>query len=187
MDFGDFLTLVFFLIFIVSPFLKRKKAGKKEGGAQDGFSVLGKIRDALKEAAREMEAQARQKGAEDQSGHDSDQIGDMSERQSFWDDIDDRGNGDFYADDEVFQVREKVEPVQEKQLFVSVKKEPLEKKSRLPQRERLNIKSRDSFGQDAIQASCIRSGPKRLPTRPRALQRAVIWSEILGKPVALKN
>ena len=66
MDFGDFITLILFLIFIVSPFLKRKKAQKPGKSKQSGFSVLGKIREALKEAVREMEAQAeqaRKKGA----------------------------------------------------------------------------------------------------------------------------
>lgn len=60
MDFGDFITLILFLVFIVAPFLKRKKAQKPGESKQSGFSILGKIREALREAAREMEAQAEQ-------------------------------------------------------------------------------------------------------------------------------
>lgn len=174
MDFGDIITLILFLVFIVSPFLKRKKTNKaQESGKskQSGFSVLGKIREALKEAAREMEAQA----------------GEKSVNQTFWDKIDDRKELDFYPGDPDVQVLGQIEPVNEKPRFVSTKKEPRRKAAKIPETRGSRSLTQKSFGHDAMPTSCLRSGPRRLPARARGLQKAVIWKEILGKPVALRD
>ena len=197
MDFGDFITLILFLVFIVSPFLKRKKAQKPGESKQSGFSVLGKIREALKEAAREMEAQveqARKKETPGQGKHlrelnerPFDQAGEESVNQTFWDEIDDREDVGFYSDDAEAQVLDPIESIYEKPLFVSTKKEPLRKAAKIPETRDSKPLTLTSFGHDAMQASCPRSGPRRLPARARGLRKAVIWSEILGKPVALKD
>lgn len=198
MDFGDFITLILFLVFIVAPFLKRKKAQKPGESKQSGFSVLGKIREALKEAAREMEAtqveQARKKEVPGQNNRlgalkerPLDQSGDESVNQTFWDEIDDREDVAFYPDNPDAQVRDPIDSVNEKILFVSTKKEPHRKAAKRQETRNSKPLTLNSLGHDAMQASCPRSGPRRLPARARGLQKAVIWSEILGKPVALKD
>lgn len=194
MDFGDFITLILFLVFIVSPFLKRKKAQKPGESKQSGFSVLGKIGEALKEAVREMEAQAeqaRKKGAPGQKKHPRElnespfeQARDESVNQTFWDEIDDREDVGFYSEDADAQV---LESIYEKPLLVSTNKEPHRKAAKIPETRDSKPLTPNSFGHDTMQASCPRSGPRRLPARARGLRKAVIWSEILGKPVALKD
>lgn len=197
MDFGDFITLILFLVFIVSPFLKRKKAQKPGKSKQSGFSVLGKIREALKEAVREMEAQAeqaRKKRASGQRQHARelnespfDQTGEKSVNHTFWDEIDDRDDVAFYSEEADAKVLEPIEPVYEKPRVVSTKKERHRKAAKIPERMDSKPLTPTSFGHDAMQASCPRYGPRRLPARARGLQKAVVWSEILGKPVALKD
>ncbi len=200
MDFGDFITLILFLVFFLSPFLKikkTKKAQKPGESKQSGFSVLGKIREALKEAAREMEAQVEQARKKELSGQNKrtrepkrspfDQAGEESINQTFWDEIDDRTDSDFYPDGAKVQVLEQIEPVNEKPLFISTKKEPHRKAAKIPETRHSKPATRKSFKHDAMQTPCPRSGPRRLPARARGLRKAVIWSEILGKPVALKD
>lgn len=200
MDFGDIITLILFLVFIVSPFLKRKKTKKaqKPGKSkQSGFSVLGKIRDIFKEAAREMEAQAEQARKKEASGQSKrlrelknrpfDQTGEKSVDQTFWDEIDDRNDVDVYSDATDVPILEQIDPVNEKTRFVSAKKEFHGKAPRIPETRDADPLTQESSGHDAMQTSCIRSGICQLPARHRGLQKAVIWSEILGKPVALRD
>lgn len=197
MDFGNIITLVLFLVFIVYPFLKRKKMQKPGKSKQSGFSLLGKLNEVLKEAAREMEAQtqqARKKEAPRQSKHPGepneslfDQAGEKSVNQTFWDEIDDREDVDFYPDDADAQILEPIESFSEKPLFVSTKEEFHGKAPRIPEARDSKPAALKPFGHDAMQTSCLRSGPRRLPARARGLRKAVIWSEILGKPVALRD
>ncbi|NWH06524.1 hypothetical protein [Desulfobacter latus] len=199
MDFGDFITLVLFLIFVVSPFLKRKKTQKPGKSKQSGFSILGKIREALQEAAREMEAQVEQARKKEASGQRRpsrefnerplDQAGNASVNQTFWDEIDDRKDVGFYSDDADAQVLEPITSVNEEPLFVSTKKEIHRKATKRTEKRESKSLPLNSFGHNAMQAGYPRSSPRHLPARDRArgLQRAVIWSEILAKPVALKD
>ena len=196
MDFGDFITLILFLVFIVSPFLKIKKTQKPGKSKQSGFSVLGKIRETLKEAAREMEAQVEQARKKEAPGQKRplrelnerplDQAGKKSVKQTFWDEIDDREDVDFYSDDADAQV---LEPIDEKPLWSSTKKEAHRKATKRTETRESKHLPLNAFGHNAMQASYPRPNPRQLPARDRArgLQRAVIWSEILAKPVALKD
>jgi hypothetical protein len=190
MDFGDVITLILFLIFIGAPLLKRKKAQKPGKSKQSGFSVLGKISEAIREAAREMEAQAeqaRKKEASRQNKPPFDRTGEASVNQTFWDKIDDRKEFDFYPEEPDVQVLEQIGPVKEKTLFDSTKKDPRRKAAKIPETRPSKVLARTSCGHDATPARCHKSGPRRLPARVRGLRKAVIWSEILGKPVALKD
>ena len=190
MDFGDFITLILFLIFIGAPLLKRKKAERPGKSKQSGFSVLGKIREAVREAAREMEAQAeqlRKKEASRQHNPPFDRTGEKSADQTFWDAIDDRKEFDFYPEKPDVQVLEPIEPANEKTLFGSTKKEPRRKAPKIPETRASKTLVRNASGHDAMQIRCPVSGPRRLPARARGLRKAVIWSEILGKPVALRD
>ncbi|WP_035238370.1 hypothetical protein [Desulfobacter vibrioformis] len=200
MDFGDIITLILFLAFIVPPFLKRKKTTKAQESGQSkpsGFSLLGKIREALKEAAREMEAQAEQARKKEASGQSNrrrepqsrsvDLTGEESVTQTFWDEIDDSKELDFYPGKPNVQVLGPIEPVHEKPRCLSTKKEPRRKAVRMSETRGSRSLTQKSFGHDAIQTSCLRSGPRRLPARSRGLQQAVVWKEILGKPVALRD
>jgi hypothetical protein len=190
MDFGDVITLILFLIFIGAPLLKRKKAQKPGKSKQSGFSVLGKISEAIREAAREMEAQAdqaRKKEALRQNKPPFDRTGEASVNQTFWDKIDDRKEFDFYPEEPGVRVLEQIEAVNEKTLLVSAKKEPRRKPAKIPETRVSKALARNSCGHDAMQARCHRPAPRRLPARARGLRKAVVWSEILGKPVALKD
>ena len=195
MDFSDFITLILFLVFILAPFLKRKKnekAQKPDKSKQSGFSILGKLNDVLKEAAQEMQAQAEQARKQKATGQRSpprelnedsfDQVGEDAVSQTFWDEIDGRDDVGFYPENADVQVTESIESDNEKTLFDSKKKESHRKAAKIPE-----TRGAKSFGHDAIQTSCIRAAPRRLPARARGLRKAVIWSEILGKPVALKD
>ncbi len=190
MDFGDVITLILFLIFIGAPLLKRKKAQKPGKSKQSGFSVLRKISEAIREAAREMEAQAeqaRKKEASRQNKPPVDQTGEASVNQTFWDKIDDRKEFDFYPEEPGVRVLEQIEAVNEKTLLVSVKKEPRRKPAKIPETRISKAPARNSCGHEAMQARCPMPATRRLPARARGLRKAVIWSEILGKPVALRD
>jgi hypothetical protein len=195
MDLSDFITLILFFVFIFAPLLKRSK--KKTVSAPDkskksGFSVLGKLNDVLREAAREMQAQAEQARKKEASGRTKshrdlnespfDRTGDDAVNQTFWDEIDDREDVDFYPEALDVQVQEPIAPVTEQPPLVSSKKESY--KNAVRRREKRGAKS---LRPDAVQTSCPQAGRRQLPARARGLQKAVIWSEILGKPVALRN
>jgi len=170
MNLDDLITLILFLIFIAAPFLKGKKKKKVEKPAkskQRKFSVLGKIREALKEAAREMAVQV-------------DQAGKKSENHTFWDEIDDRDDADFYSGDTDAPALEQSLPANEKPPFVS-------KPTRIPETRDSAPLTRAPSGHGAIQDGSFRPGPGQLSARARGLQNAVIWSEILGKPVAFRD
>jgi hypothetical protein len=195
MDFSDFITLILFFVFIFAPLLKRSK--KKTVRASDkskksGFSVLGKLNDVLKEAAREMQAQAEQSRKKETSGRPKvsrdlnespfDQTGKDAVDQTFWDEIDDREEVDFYPENLDVQVKAPFEPVTEQPPLVSTQKESRRKAVR-----RRETRDAKCLMPDAVQTSCHRAGRRRLPARARGLRKAVIWSEILGKPVALRD
>ncbi|MGD9824010.1 hypothetical protein [Desulfobacter sp.] len=163
MDFGDIITLILFLVFIVSPFLNRKKtnkAGKPAKSKQSGFSVLGKLKEVLKEAAREMEAQAEQARKKEAAGQSNRPLEPQSSSGG--------QTGEKYVNQ-------------------TLKKGPRRKAAKIPETRGSRSLTQKSFGHDAMQTSCLRSGSRRLPARSRGLQKAVIWKEILGKPVALRD
>lgn len=207
MDFGDFIAFILFLVFVLSPFLKRKKIKQSQNRGESNqaeskpsrFSVLGKIRQALEEAAREMEAQAEQARKKSATGKRNrsremknptfDQAGDESVNQTFWDKIDDRQDVDFDPQETSPKVLEQIKPVNEKPLFMSAKKEPHRKAPKIPEtRDSKSASIEPLRRHGAMQTGCPRTGPRRhLPARARGLQKAVIWSEILGKPVGLRD
>lgn len=169
MDFGDFITFIFFLFFIISPFFqrrkhkKRKKTGKSGKSKQRGFSVLGKLNEILKEAAREMEAQAQQAREKEAPGQGRHRDAGHPEAPSL----------------------ASVEPVKEKTHFVSAKKAP-----GIPETMDAPSLNLHAFEHDDIQTTRPRSVSKQQVSKQqkvRALQKAVIWSEILGKPVGLRD
>jgi hypothetical protein len=192
MNFDDIITLFLFLVFTVSLFLKKrktKKAQKPSKSKQSGFSVLGKLSQTLQEAVREIKAQAEQARKKEGSGQGNrlgalknrplDLAGEKSVNQTFWDEIDDRDDADAPA-------LEQIEPVNKKTPFVSTKQDPRRRALRMPEAKEATHLTLNAFGHDAMPESPPRPGPGQLP-RARGLQKAVIWSEILGKPVALKN
>ncbi|WP_320042298.1 hypothetical protein [uncultured Desulfobacter sp.] len=191
MDFSDFITLILFFVFIFAPLFKRRKKVKvqKTGKSKpSGFDILGKIRDALEEAAK----QAEQNRKTETSGqrmhapgdHESpfDRPVEDDHDQAYWDEMDDREDVDFYPDNADAQVLEPIEPAKEEPIFVSTRKGPHSKAA-----NRQETRRSKSFGQGAVQRRCHRSGQRRLPAQARGLRKAVMWSEILGKPAALRD
>ena len=136
--------------------------------------------------ARKKEKAGQSKHPRELNGSPLDQAGEESVNQTFWDEIDDRKEFDFYPEDPDAQVLEQIEPINEKTLLSSTKKEPRRKAAKIPETRTSTALVRNSCGHDAMQTRCPRSGPRQLPARARGLQKAVIWSEILGKPVALR-
>lgn len=188
MDFGDFIAFILFLIFIFAPLLRRIKKAKvqnKDKSKQSGFDILGKIREALEEAAKQAEQTRKTedsgKSMRSSEGHESpfDRSGEDDLDQSFWDEINDREDEDFYPENADAKI---LEPVAEKPVCVSTRKGSYSKAG-----NRHETKRSESIGQGAMQRRCYRSGPRRLPAGARGLRKAVIWSEILGKPIALKD
>nr|WP_320190295.1 hypothetical protein [uncultured Desulfobacter sp.] len=191
MDFSDFITLILFFVFIFAPLFKRRKKVKvqKTGKSKpSGFDILGKIREALEEAARQAE-QNRKTETSGQSmhapgNHESpfDRSGEDDLDQAFWDEIDDREDVDFYSGNADAQVLEPIEPAKEAPIFASQNKERHKKASNRPE-----TRDAKNWGHNKRHRRCGRSGPERLPVGARGLRKAVVWSEILGKPVALKD
>lgn len=195
MDFSDFITLILFFVFIFAPLLKRSK--KKTVSAPNkskkiGFSILGKLNDVIKEAAREMQAQAEQARKKEASGEPKSsrnlnespfsQTEEDTVNQTFWDEIDDREDVDFYPENLDGQVEDPIAPVPEQPPVVFT-----QKKIRRNAGQRQEARASKPFEPRAVKKPRTRGRARRLPARARGLQRAVIWSEILGKPVGLKD
>ncbi len=208
MDFGDVISLIVFLIFIVSPFLKRRKK-KASGAGQSGRrrpSLFSQLGDALKDAARELEKQAelaRKKEALKQGhsprareGRQLARDGEKVPVQTFWDDIDDRESQDrndadsHHPDKVTVQIRageKDPESVNEKRVIKPFKKESHRKAPRIPDIRETKGTSPSSSVKGVMGPACPRFNYRRLPAQTLGLQKAVIWSEILGRPVALRD
>ncbi len=166
------LVLVFFFL-IVTTLVRglkarkqKKEVTKKTQAAQpSGFSFFRKIRDQIQESLQELEKQARQQ-RQQQEPEPSD--------ATFWDELseDDR----FHEDQEM-----------------------------PPETEKTYVRTRDRTG-DPIQEMALENqvhdqeiktprSPKEVPPpalqhpygRRPSLRQAVVWAEIIGKPVALKK
>ncbi|MCG8549612.1 MAG: hypothetical protein MI799_04325 [Desulfobacterales bacterium] len=155
---------------------------------QSGFDILGKIREALEEAARQAE-QARKRDSAGQSmdspgGQESayDRPGEDDPDQSFWDEMDNREDVDFYPESADAQVPEPIEPAKDAPVFISQNKESHRTAGNRPE-----TRGAKDVGHTKRHRPCDRSGSERLPAGARGLRKAVVWSEILGKPIALRD
>ena len=168
MDFDTLITyILLFLFFVLPSILKRK--GKKKNTAprkkKKKPSIFDRVGEKIQEFIRELERQA-QEAKKEQEG-------------SVWDELDDRdedmvpayeaGGDDFrpHEPDEFFPEPESPGVSRPKRTAVPIK--PAEKPD-----------PRDMDPCPAVPA--VRAG---LPAH--ALQQAVVWSEVLGPPIALRK
>ena len=240
MDLGDLISLIVFLVFIVSPFLKRnkKKAPGKNKPAKKSASVFSKLGDMLKEAAKEMEEQARaaqEKAAQgklarkvpggkkisgqtrmsrarmDRTDTEENRFTRMESgrsSQTFWNQVDDRMSvqemeelgldpeTDTWAIEQISLARKQMaedpqEPAPEilrpKQKFTGFEERFRDSEPRIRKKAvEKPILQTKKYGMR--QTNSVRDGcPAISQISSRGLRRAVIWSEVLGKPVALRD
>ncbi|MDD9302305.1 MAG: hypothetical protein HUK40_08155 [Desulfobacter sp.] len=182
MEFGDLVTYILLFLFFVLPSILKKK-GKKKAGTREtkkNASVFDKLGQTIQKFVSDLEDQARQARAK------------QEEQGSAWDDIDDSASGVSSAtqrhgvEEETFIpheiTREKTEhapsPIpahyDPDHPFLAPEKVPVTREARLKKKRPVVVCSPVFPG--------IEPGMLENP-----LQQAVVWSEILGKPVALRD
>ena len=164
MDFESIISFaLLFLFFIVPSVLKRMGKNKKSASpsafpAKKKTSFLGKLGEQIQAFMRDLEEQA-QKAKQEQEG-------------SAWDHLDDGADigeplpsSDAYFEAESHLAEEpEFSPVSQ----AKINKNDLKPEEKMP-----------------IQPMCLAKVQGKLPNH--ALQQAVVWSEVLGKPVALRR
>jgi hypothetical protein len=165
MDFDSIITFLFIFAFFVLPsILKQIKARKKKAPqpkkVKKKLSIFGRLGDRIRQFIRDLEKQAQlqRQAAGDQVTVWEELSEDEEEVSPSYERLDE--DADF----------SKPEPV--------VFKPPVKKR-----RQRQKPMKKSSVAGMALQTSV--SGTYRFKSNP--LQNAVIWSEILSKPLALKD
>lgn len=170
MDFDSIITFLFIIAFFILPgILKQIKARKKKSTtpqkAKRNPSIFDRIGEKIQQFVRELEQQAlKQKQADNKQGSDWDRF---EEDKISSQDFDKPESGIPEAVFEETQI-----PV-----YSASIKEPEEDMTKQEIKESLSGKG--EMVQHQVTAKYVfKSNP---------LQNAVIWSEVLGKPVGLKN
>lgn len=163
----DIITIIIFIIMIISvvnKFKTKKKPGEKP-------SKSGGLMDKLNAFLQEVQNNIEQQKKQDSSGH------------SGWDQVMDQ--------DEQYKVRQhypEPEPLEDLVLEEAPPPPPPKKirhrESRLATRERKRpVTATVAHPAPSAKKICR----KRIPMGRARLRKAIIWSEILGPPVALRN
>jgi hypothetical protein len=175
MDFDSIITIILILLFFTFPTILKQLSRKKKTSAAPKkagkLSLFGKLGEKIREFAKEIEKQAKGK----KPGQGWEELADDGETARIYEDpfdpdgyADDAYADDGYADDESF------DPMSEPSVIAAVsdkEKKPVSKSERpLPGSDR---SSGSAYGQRQLS--------------PHRLQQAIIWSEILSKPVALRQ
>lgn len=179
MDFESFLTFLLFLLFFVLPTiikqLKARKA-KKEGTPKKAKSTsfFGKIGEEIRRYLEDLERQAQE--ARESGARESEAREPATEEQDFWESM-------AEEDEEEPAYRETPPPLEEKPAPVSAvpyryvsdppPAKPAQKKRPKPQEEEKYIR----FAAPSVSLS-FRQDP---------LQNAIVLSEILSSPLALRK
>ncbi|MCG8689446.1 MAG: hypothetical protein MI892_31525 [Desulfobacterales bacterium] len=190
MDLDNLITLIMLFLFFILPSLLKGKGKKKKTTSKaqkvkkkKGFSIFGKINEAIQEFVKELEKQALEAKKQEAQRRQQEQTGEKASG-TFWDGMDDE-ELEFQEDHALGreQVPEQ-QPVPSSfdpdHPFISPKKTQVKKTLTKP--DDLTVESPTASLQQAEQHFKIQGG---LPSH--ALQQAVVWSEILGKPVALRD
>jgi len=170
MDFDSIITIILILLFFTFPtILKQLNRKKKTGAAPDKVkkpSLFGKLGNKIREFAEEIEKQAQER----KQGQGWEELEDDREMVKTYEDPFDP---DAYEDDG-YQNDEILEPMPEPSISMAVSDKP----------EKSGLKSeKPSSGWEHCSGNSY--GQTRLSSS--RLQQAVIWSEILSKPVALRQ
>jgi hypothetical protein len=174
MDFDSIITVIFLIMFFILPsILKKVQARKKKTVApkitpktkKTNPSILGRIGDQIREFVQELERQARQ---QEKTAKKPDTPWDALEE-----DKDLYPGREMTGEDAAADTGEFPAPVSQKGITPKKTEYPAER-----------IRSRR-------EEPCVRKPMRHLRDRycfkSDPLQNAVIWSEILSKPLALRN
>ncbi len=175
MDLDSIITFVFLLVFFILPSIlkvlaKKKKATASTPEKKNPLSVLGKIGERVQKFVQELEEQARQQ-QRDQKGQ---------KEQNVWETLSEKGTD---QDDEWVYLKtdeEKIQtpplpPVRDPEYSTKISFDD----SQADIKEPLFPEEIPPVESDA--------GTIRHRFKAHPLQNAVVWSEILSKPVALRK
>ncbi len=168
MDFDSIISLLLIILFFVFPsLLKRLSQKKKTGPTQAGkLSLFEKLGEQIREYVQTLEQEA-EKGKQSHKAQ-GDHLAEDGEFQTYEDSFEEDLEPEVYADEPVVEpsVSTAASVIQEKELERPVLK---------PEKSMLACDSSTigAFRPDRL-SSCH-------------LQQAIIWSEILSKPVALRQ
>ena len=179
MDFDSIITFLFIIVFFILPgILKRFKAVKKKNvtpkKAKKAPSIFDRIGEKIQQFVRELEQQAlKQKQAE-------------NKQDSAWDrfEEDEISSQDFET---VYHEEDFGKPEPEMPAALIPEAQIPEYSATIKEAEeditKKDIKESLSEKREMIQPQ----GTAKYVFKSNPLQNAVIWSEILGKPIGLKN
>ncbi|MDA3918215.1 MAG: hypothetical protein PF690_14740 [Deltaproteobacteria bacterium] len=179
MDFDSIITFLFIIAFFILPgILKQLKAKKKKNikpkKTKKKPSIFDRIGEKIQKFVRELEQQAlKQKQADNKQGSDWDRFEeDEISSQDFetFDQEEDFGKPES-------GIPEAAIPEAQIPAYSAAVKEPEEGMVKQGIKESLSGKG----------AAMQHPGAAKYVFKSNPLQNAVIWSEILGKPVGLKN
>ncbi len=156
-----FFLLITILVRVLKSKTKKKPGIQKKQSRNPLFSFFQKIRDQIQESLQELERQARQQQTRQQTDNDD------ADDPSFWDELAEEGLTD----------QEPSSPMEQD----TISSETVAKS--IPRKQ-----------PDTIAASEKASQKQEVPPptihpygRRPSLRQAVVWSEIIGKPVALRK
>ncbi len=160
MDLDSIISILFLLAFFIIPTLFKMFLAKKKNqiGSQGQPSFLGKIGEQIQKFIKDLEEQARQPEAQ------------YEQQEENWE--------TFSEENENFAYEESAMPPELKESL----KESLSLKESTANKQ---VDQKDINPLSVKKTALRRSGDYCL--RTNALQNAVVWSEILSKPLALRD
>lgn len=178
MDIDTLITyLVLFFAFVLPSVLKRKGKGKKRAAKKTKkrtIKIFGRIGDAIREFLRELEKQALEARKKQQEGE-----------PSAWDQLDDRAAEDWTTPDRDMEDPGDREPEPVHGPVPEARRDGADHSFASAREVRLPLPG-DAAGTPASREAGAET-VVRAALPAHSLQQAVIWSEILGKPKALKD
>jgi len=179
MDFDSIITFLFIIVFFILPgILKQIKAKKKKSvtpkKTKKKSSIFDRIGEKIQQFVRELEQQAlKQKQADNKQDSDWDRF---EEDEILSQDFETVDQEEDFSEPEFEIPAAAIEKAQIPSYPATIKK---------PEEDRTKQDIKESlFGEGS---AIHHPGAAKYVFKSNPLQNAVIWSEILGKPVGLKN
>jgi DNA-directed RNA polymerase len=171
------LVLVFFFLIITTLVRglkarqqKKKLTKKKQTAKPAMFSFFHKIRDQIQESLQELEKQARQQRQQQQQQPETE-----SSDPTFWDEL---------SEDEMIQEERQIPSAQETEKKRAATRnqtrDPIQKIA--PERPVQGREIKTPHSSDEVPPPTLHPYGRR-----PSLRQAVVWAEIIGKPVALRK
>jgi FtsZ-interacting cell division protein ZipA len=173
------LVLVFFFLIITTLVRglkarqKKKLTKKKQTAKPSMFSFFHKIRDQIQESLQELEKQARQQRQQQQQQQQQPET--ESSDPTFWDEL---------SEDEMIQEERQMPSAQETEKKRAATRnqtrDPIQKIA--PERPVQGREIKTPHSSDEVPPPTLHPYGRR-----PSLRQAVVWAEIIGKPVALRK